>query len=73
MLMQAKIPNAQDVRIHLAEVRSQILAGTHLVFSHVIPLEHEMTQHHLWRLATQVSVVLASIAHCIAHVSQIAC
>lgn len=61
MLMQADNPSAQDVRVHLAEVRSQILAGTHLVFSHVIPLEQEMTQHHLWRLATLVRAVLRSL------------
>lgn len=56
--MQAEEPSAEDVRVHLAERKSQILAGTHLVFSHVIPLEQEMTQHHLWRLATQVCALL---------------
>jgi len=40
--------------MHLQNLRKQVLAGVHIVFSHVIPLEKDMTQHHLWRLATQV-------------------
>lgn len=52
--LQAANPSREDVRLHLAELKRQILAGTQLVFSHVIPLEQDVTQHHLWRLATQV-------------------
>lgn len=40
--------------MHLQELRKHVLPGVHLVFSHVIPLEQDMTEHHLWRLATQV-------------------
>ena len=53
-MIQAASPSQEDVRLHLAERKRQILAGTQLVFSHVIPLEQDVTQHHLWRLATQV-------------------
>ena len=44
----------EDVRQHLQQLRRQVLAGVHLVFSHVIPLEQDVTQHPLWQLATQV-------------------
>ena len=54
MFLQAPDPNKEDVRIHLRELRKQVLPGVHIVFSHVIPLEQDMTEHHLWRLATQV-------------------
>lgn len=53
-LFEAPDPNKEDVRIHLRELRKQVLPGVHIVFSHVIPLEQDMTEHHLWRLATQL-------------------
>lgn len=52
--LQAAEPSKEDVREHLQELRRQVLQGVHLVFSHVIPLEQDMTQHPLWQLATQV-------------------
>ena len=52
--LQAPQPHKEDVRQHLQQLRRQVLLGVHLVFSHVIPLEQDMTQHPLWRLATQV-------------------
>lgn len=65
--IQAAHPSAEDVRVHLAERKSQILAGTHLVFSHVIPSEQEMTAHHLWRLATSVSYCSHTLhSYCVA-------
>ena len=54
--MQAPQPHKEDVRQHLQQLRRQVLRGVHLVFSHVIPLEQDMTQHPLWRLATQVTL-----------------
>ena len=64
-LLQAADPSREDVRLHLAELKSQVLAGTHLVFSHVIPLEQDMTQHHLWRLANQVSASGVVLQRCL--------
>lgn len=52
--LQAPEPGKEDVREHLQQLRRQVLAGVQLVFSHVIPLEQDMTQHPLWQLATQV-------------------
>ena len=52
--LQAREPSKEDVRHHLQGLRAQVLQGVHLVFSHVIPLEQDMTQHPLWQLATQV-------------------
>lgn len=40
-----------DARQALAQERQKVLAGVHLVFTRVIPLEMEPESHPLWRLA----------------------
>ncbi|KAL0050233.1 hypothetical protein WJX82_006909 [Trebouxia sp. C0006] len=68
-LFQAPDPGAEDVRLHLQNLRKQVLAGVHIVFSHVIPLEKDMTQHHLWRLATQLGATChAKVTDDVTHV-----
>ncbi|DBA95101.1 TPA: hypothetical protein ACH3X1_002613 [Trebouxia sp. C0004] len=68
-LFQAPDPGAEDVRLHLQNLRKQVLAGVHIVFSHVIPLEKDMTQHHLWRLATQLGAAChAKVTEDVTHV-----
>lgn len=68
-LFQAPQPLKEDVRQHLQQLRRQVLLGVHLVFSHVIPLEQDMTQHPLWRLATQLGAVChAGVSDDVTHV-----
>lgn len=68
-LFQAPDPGGEDVRLHLQNLRKQVLAGVHIVFSHVIPLEKDMTQHHLWRLATQLGATChAKVTDDVTHV-----
>ncbi|KAL0027020.1 hypothetical protein WJX79_009746 [Trebouxia sp. C0005] len=68
-LFQASDPGAEDVRAHLQNLRKQVLAGVHIVFSHVIPLEQDVTQHHLWRLASQLGATChAKVTDDVTHV-----
>ena len=53
-----------DVRKHLAAVRSSILEGVHLIFSHIIPQNFSRPQSHpMWQLAEQVDATLKSLSH----------
>ena len=56
---QAESEEGRDVRKHLAAVRSSILKGVHLVFSHIFPQNTpEPHSHPMWRLAEEVVVTL---------------
>ena len=52
------------MRKHLAAVRGSILAGAHLLFSHIIPQNFPRPQSHpMWQLAEQVGRLLKSLSH----------
>ena len=54
---QAESEAGRDVRKHLAAVRSSILRGVHLVFSHIFPQNTPEPQSHpMWHLAEEVGV-----------------
>ncbi len=54
----------RDVRKHLASVRSSILEGVHLMFSHIIPQNFLRPQTHpMWQLAEQVDALLKLPSH----------
>ena len=52
---QAGSGAGRDVRKHLAAVRSSILEGVRILFSHVIPQNYPQPRlHPMWQLAEQV-------------------
>ena len=54
-VFEADSKTGKDVRVHLQAVRSSILQGVHLVFSHIIPQNYPEPQSHpMWQLAEQV-------------------
>lgn len=54
-VFEADSETGKDVRVHLQAVRSSILQGVHLVFSHIIPQNYPEPQSHpMWQLAEQV-------------------
>ena len=54
-VFEADLEAGKDVRVHLQAVRSSILQGMHLVFSHIIPQNYPKPQSHpMWQLAEQV-------------------
>ena len=68
MSSQASDPSQEDVRTHLAVLRRHVLSGTHIMFSHVIPRDEDMTQHHMWLLATRVLLPISlTLTYCHVH------
>ena len=60
----AESERGRDVRQHLAAVRSSILEGVHLMFSHIIPQNFRSPQSHpMWQLAEQVDTPLKFPSH----------
>ena len=58
---QADPGAGRDVRKHLAAVRSSILEGVRVLFSHVIPQNYPQPRSHpMWQLAEQVCVKAVS-------------
>lgn len=50
----------RDVRAVMSAERQKVLAGCHLVFSRVIPLEQVPSQHSLWQMAEQFGAVCST-------------
>eukprot|EP00803_Ostreobium_quekettii_P008858 evm.model.scf_393EXC.6 EVM.evm.TU.scf_393EXC.6 scf_393EXC:46628-48955(-) len=65
-------PETADVRRVIGAIRSEVLAGVHVLFSGVIPLNHVAPQQHrYWRLAEELGAkvsqaVGAEVTHVIA-------
>ena len=58
---QANPGAGRDVRKHLSSVRSSILEGVRVLFSHVIPQNYPQPRSHpMWQLAEQVCVKAVS-------------
>ena len=58
---QAAPGAGRDVRKHLSSVRSSILEGVRVLFSHVIPQNYPQPRSHpMWQLAEQVCVKAVS-------------
>ncbi len=58
---QAAPGAGRDVRKHLSSVRSSILEGVRVLFSHVIPQNYPQPHSHpMWQLAEQVCVKAVS-------------
>ncbi|PWA74616.1 BRCT domain-containing protein [Artemisia annua] len=51
--------SGQDVRQILGTVRSQILKGCKIVFSHIFPIDFKAENHKLWKMAERLGATCA--------------